>query len=72
MEANVGPSVPTVNNPSIVNTMVMPWVMGVPWISKCSGEGSEIKIGEWLWQIEAMLRAQGLWKSKKPILLSGP
>uniref|UniRef100_A0A8C6WFB9 Paraneoplastic antigen Ma-like C-terminal domain-containing protein n=1 Tax=Neogobius melanostomus TaxID=47308 RepID=A0A8C6WFB9_9GOBI len=50
---------PPVGNQAI-NTMVMPWFMGVPWVPKFSGECDQVKFGEWVWQIEAMLRAQGL------------
>lgn len=58
-------------NQAVVNTMVMPWFMGVPWVPKFSGEGDQVKFGEWLWQIEAMLRAQGLSEQQKADFVIG-
>lgn len=71
LETNGEPSVPTGSNQAIVNTMIMPWFMGVPWVRKFSGEGSETKFGEWLWQIEAMLRAQRLSEEQKVDFIVG-
>lgn len=39
--------------------------MGVPWVPTFSGEDSKVKFQEWLWQIAAMLRAQGLSEERK-------
>lgn len=65
VEGNGEPSVTPVSNKPIVNKMVMPWCRGVPWVPTFSGEDSKVKFQEWLWQITAMLRAQGLSEERK-------
>lgn len=60
-----------VDDQAVVNTMVMPWFMGVPWVPKFSGDCDQVKFGEWIWQIEAMLRAQGLSEQQKADFVIG-
>lgn len=57
--------------PPVINTMVMPWFMGMPWVPKFSGEGSQVKFRDWKIQIEAMLRAQGLSEAQKTDFIIG-
>lgn len=71
MEGNGEPSVTPVSNKPIVNKMVMPWCMGVPWVPTFSGEDRKVKFWEWLWQIAAMLRAQGLSEERKADFVIG-
>lgn len=40
--------------------MATPWFMALPFISKFSGNGGDIKFEAWVEQMESMLRAQGL------------
>ncbi|KAJ8006606.1 hypothetical protein DPEC_G00110400 [Dallia pectoralis] len=47
--------------PSVTATMMMPWVMGGPWVPTFSGTlDCTPKFGEWRAKIETYLRAQGL------------
>lgn len=48
-----------------VNTVLMPWFMGSPWVPKFSGKGGAAALREWKTQIEAFLRAQGLSGQQK-------
>lgn len=50
---------------STVNTVLMPWFMGGPWVPKFSGKGGADALREWQAQIEAFLRAQGLSGQQK-------
>ena len=44
---------------SHMNTMVMPWFMGGPWVPIFNGK-TDVKFSEWRTRIESYLRAQGL------------
>lgn len=49
----------------VINAMMMPWFMGVPWIPKFNGDQAKISFSEWNGQVQAMLRAQGLNEEQK-------
>ena len=49
----------------LINAMMMPWFMGVPWIPKFNGDPSKMRFSEWNGQVQAMLRAQGLNEEQK-------
>lgn len=67
-----GPSVTSASpNPLVVNAMMMPWFMGVPWIPKFSGDPRQMGFSEWHGQVQAMLRAQGLNEEQKIDFISG-
>ena len=48
-----------VTQPQRMNAF-MPWFMGVPWVPKFSGDGESDRFSEWKFQMEALIRAQGL------------
>lgn len=60
----------SVNQP-VINAMMMPWFMGVPWIPKFNGDQNKICFSEWNGQVQAMLRAQGLNEEQKIDFISG-
>lgn len=49
----------------VINAMMMPWFMGVPWIPRFNGDSSKMNFSEWSGQVQAMLRAQGLNEEQK-------
>lgn len=49
----------------VINAMMMPWFMGVPWIPKFNGDQSKMSFSEWKGQVQAMSRAQGLNEEQK-------
>lgn len=57
--SHTSPSLP------VINAMMMPWFMGVPWIPRFSGDQSKMSFSEWNGQVQAMLRAQGLNEEQK-------
>ena len=58
-------------NQPLINAMMMPWFMGVPWIPKFNGDQSKMRFSEWNGQVRAMLRAQGLNEEQKTDFIFG-
>lgn len=50
---------------------MMPFVMGMPWVQRFGGFGSEVKLGEWQTNMETMLSFQPLNDAQKADLLMG-
>lgn len=58
-------------NSPVINAMMFPWFMGVPWIPKFSGDPGKMTFSEWKAQVQAMLRAQGLNEEQKADFILG-
>lgn len=50
---------------------MMPFVMGMPWVQRFGGSGSEVKLGDWQAQMETMLSFQPLSDAQKADLIMG-
>lgn len=50
---------------------MMPFIMGMPWVQRFGGLGSEVKLGEWQAQMEMMLGFQPIDDAQKADLIMG-
>lgn len=57
--------------PADPQAIMMPFMMGMPWVQRFSGSGSEVKLGEWQAQMETMLIFQPINDAQKTNLVLG-